>query len=130
MEDAYVCIVQTSEVTGVLLTLTGKTEESKTYMIQGFETLKEGLRYFEDSYNRAHGRGYEASMSACINGIFFRPSILKLSIPDLKKHLEEGVKPVTVRNISGSMTLLPMVDATALWESGSKPRLISDPVEA
>jgi len=124
MADAYVCLVQTGDMTGLMMT---KTPEGP-YNIQGFESLGDGLRYFEDAYNRAHGRSYEASMSACINAISFRPSILRLSIDTIKEHLAEGTGVITVRNVSGSMSLLPLVDAEQLWESGEKPKLISDEV--
>ena len=123
MADApYVCLVQADGITGLMLT---KTPEGP-YNIHGFESMGDGLRYFEDSYNRAHGRSYEASMSACINAISFRPSILKLSIEEIKQHLDGDAHAVTIRNVSGSMTLLPLKDVDQLWESGRKPQLISE----
>jgi len=33
---------------------------------------------------------------------------------------------VTIRIVSGSMTLLPLKDVDQLWESGRKPQLISE----
>jgi hypothetical protein len=123
---SYVCLVQADGITGLMLTKTGDAPGGeKIYSIHGFESLGDGLRYFEDSYNRAHGRSYEASMSACINAISFRPSILKLSIEAIKEHLAEGATAAHIRNVSGSMVLLPLKDAEQLWESGEKPRLIS-----
>jgi hypothetical protein len=65
-------------------------------------------------------------MSACINAISFRPSILKLSIEEIKQHLDGDAHAVTIRNVSGSMTLLPLKDVDQLWESGRKPQLISE----
>jgi hypothetical protein len=122
MGSPYICLVQAENITGVMMT---KTPEGP-YNIQGFTSLQEGLRYFEDSYNRAHGRSYEASMSACINAISFRPSILQMSIEEIKAKLADGAKVVQIRNVSGSMVLLPLADAEQLWESGAKPQLISN----
>lgn len=120
MDNFYVCLVQADGVTGLMLT---KTPEGP-YNIQGFESMGAGLRYFEDAYNRAHSRSYEASMSACINAISFRPSILKLSLEEIKQHLDGEGSAVHIRNVSGSMTILPLKDADQLWESGEKPQLI------
>lgn len=119
---AYVCIVKAGDTIGLLMTI-----ENRVATIHGFESRMDGLRYFEDAYNTNHGRSYEASMSACINGIFFRPSILKLSIEEIKTCLPLGdTNVVKVRNVSGSMSLLPLdsVKAEALWDSGDKPKLI------
>lgn len=116
----YVCIVKAGDVSGVML-----LKDETGYNVHGFKSEAEGLRYFEDSYNRAHSRGYEASMSACINSITFQPSIVPLSLEEITANASE-MKAVTVHNVSGRMTLLPLVAEAAdrFWESGSKPRLI------
>jgi len=123
VDNAYVCLVQAQGITGLMLT---KAHGQQRYSIHGFETLAEGLHYFEDSYNRAHRRSYEASMSACINAISFRPSILRLSIEEIQQYLEGEPRGVHVRNVSGGMMLLPLKDAEQLWESGVKPGLIDN----
>lgn len=119
---AYVCIVKTSQAIGLMMTV-----ENRVATIHGFHTPMEGLRYFEDGYNSNHGRSYEASMSACINGITFRPSILKLSLDEIRA-LAPAMSVVKVRNSSGGMVILPLdaEKAEALWETGSKPKLIGE----
>lgn len=117
---AFVCIVKAGGTIGVMMTV-----ENKVASIHGFHSRLDGLRYFEDGYNSNHARSYEASMSACINGISFRPSVLKLSLDEISA-LAPELRIVKVRNNSGSMTLLPLDPAKAevLWESGDKPKLI------
>lgn len=125
MEKQYVCLVKADGVTGLLMTRV--TEGGKDiWNIHGFESKMDGIRYFEDAYNRNHGRSYEASMSALINAISFRPSILQLSIPEIERMMPEKAV-VTVRNVSGRMTLLPLdpEKANSFWDAGVKPDLIS-----
>ena len=121
---SFVCIVETSEMLGLMMS---RDSQSKKYLIQGFESLKDGLRYFEDGYNRNHSRSYEASMSDCINWIFFHPSIVSLDMEEIKALLTTDQALVTCRNVAGSMTLLALKpEAKAVWDSGLKPQLISE----
>jgi len=119
-EKQPMCLVKTGGLIGLMMT----RAEGK-YLIHGFESETDGIRYFEDAYNRNHSRSYEASMSACLNRIFFQPSIVRLSIDEVRPIIEgDGV--VTAINTSGGMVLLPLLkkQAETLWNSGVKPRLI------
>ena len=121
-EKFIVCIVQTAEMTGVAMV---KDEVSQQWNVRGFQSVGEGLSYFETAYNRNHMRGFEGSMSALINGISFRPSIVTLSMPELKAIVEEK-RVHHIRNCSGRMSLLPLVKEKSdpIWEAGNKPHLI------
>ena len=120
----WVCIIQVNQ--GYCL-LAGQSDD-KLWRIHGFESGFEGIKYFQRSYRAAHSRGYEASMSACVNAIFFRPGILQLSIDDMK--LLAGPKPrlESYSNVSGRIVGYPLDAKLAgpLWEAASKPSLISD----
>lgn len=120
VEKAVCCIIKTEKTIGVLL-----VRDGDVFTIMGFEDVAEGLRYFETGYMDAHHRSFEGSMSACINNLSFQPSIVELTMGDIEAAAEKGTKAVTVRSVAGSVTLLPLkVDAIALWETGTKPRLI------
>lgn len=118
-EIAYVCLIKTSKHLGLLMTRPDPNNQN-VVSIHGFKTETEGIRYFESGYNAAHGW-----VSACLNNIFFQPSILQLAIDSIKGHLPPQPQTVVVSNVSGRMTLLPLVNAEELWESGVKPQLIS-----
>lgn len=125
----HVCIVEMSgkdgqSVFGLLMT---KPTGEDMWSIRGFKSEAEGLEYFESAYRRAHHRSYEGSMSACINFMFFRPSIMKLSIPEIETLIEER-KIVRAQNVAGGVDYLPLVaDKTQpIWEKGAKPALIKD----
>jgi len=102
--------------------------------IQAFETVRKGLDYFERSYSDAHSRGYESSMSACLNSIQFRPAVHEWRYEDASKLIEMGVidlhtfKSYNLRNISGSMkgALCTGVNAMEWHESGIVPKLIDN----
>lgn len=114
----FVCIVKTHEVIGLML-----FQDGDGWTIRGFDSLGDGLRFFEAAYNANHFRGYEASMSALINGITFQPSIVKLTLAEIEPLVQDRVR-TTVRNASGVVHLLPLVpEAATLWETGSRPKL-------
>lgn len=122
----HVCIVEMSgennkPIFGLLMSLP-KGED--TYSIRGFKSEQDGLEYFESAYRRAHQRSYEGSMSACINAIFFRPSIVQLSIPEIHTLIEEQ-KVVRAHHTSGMIDYVPLIaeKAEPIWEKGSKPAL-------
>jgi hypothetical protein len=102
-----------------------RSQDVGVWNVQGFHSESEGLRYFESSYNRNHGRSYEASMSALLNGITFQPSIVSLPLEDIEPLFIEK-RVTTVRNVSGSMNLVMLKpEADKLWQQGKKPSLIS-----
>lgn len=94
--------------------------------VLGFKSAVDGVRYFEDSYNHAHARGYEPSMSACINWLFIQPSIVTFSTwAACKKLVEMPVISVTFNCVAGGVEGLMVKRAAAkLWDQGVKPRLI------
>ena len=96
--------------------------------LQAFPSLGEGLRFFEEGYARSHARGYETSISACINHLFFEPWIVQIS--SLEKIVqaigEPPYKLIQARHISGFMkgiAVLPS-EADVLKSQGVKPKLI------
>lgn len=129
MEDAnYISIIQMNgagtlhrDRYGLLMT---KTDEG-IWMIHGFQTETDGIRYYEDGYNKAHAISYEGSMSACINYMFFRPSIVNMSLEAIESMVDEQVVH-TMRNVAGTCHFLPLIHAVAdvRWNAGTKPRLI------
>jgi hypothetical protein len=120
MNKNWVCLINTHKAIGLLMNM-----DDKVAYIYGFKSKKEGLRYFEDAYNRNHDMSYEASMSACINHIFFQPSIVSLTIEEIKAIGPQ--KLLRLSHISGFMTILslPRKAAKPIWDAGAKPKLIS-----
>lgn len=117
---AHCCIVKTGDHIGLLL-----VKDEGLWQVQGFKSEMDGIRYFEDSYNRFHRRGYEASMSALINSITFQPSIVQTPLEEIEPYMIEK-RATTVRNVSGSMTIILLKpEAEKLWAQGAKPNLIS-----
>lgn len=103
-------------------------------MISGFENKQKALDFFQKGYNQSHRRGYEASMSACINYITFQPAIHEISEDELQGLVEQGVivpetfKSYSLNHISGMMTgaLCTGENAEKWHESGTSPRLIEE----
>lgn len=92
------------------------------------ESQLEAVRDVEDSYNRSHNRGYEASMSALVHGITFRPTIVQLSedIEEVEKLLVNGDLS-RIRNVSGTYygRKLKPEAAVELLKTSVEPRLAS-----
>ena len=104
--------------------------EPKQCCILGFESEKKACAYFTDGYNRNHDRGYEPSMSACINFIQFTPAIVSFdSIEDLARELFPNGPghPMIISSISGHY-LVAKLDAAIgkkHHEAGKTPALIT-----
>lgn len=100
-------------------------------MVSAFKSVAEAVGHFETGYNRKHAQGYEGSMSACINSMFFQPAAISMTLEDLGKLVErdaDGVMHLSrLSHVSGFMNGIPCkLDAAAkLWQKGSKPRVIS-----
>ncbi len=104
--------------------------------VQGFESKVEALRFFERAYEGAHARGFEPSMSACINFITFHPSVVEVEGGEpnsvtLRKMFniadDDSVEIVTVNNVSGTMSGIDVTkapNAEKLWKNGATPQLI------
>jgi len=100
---------------------------NEDYSVLGFNTEKEGIEYFEKAYKSCHSCSYEGSMSACLNFLTFRPSIIKIKdVEDIRDNIAvEKPRKVTLSHVSGSMDVITTREkAKELWESGKKPRLI------
>jgi hypothetical protein len=99
--------------------------------VRAFTSQQEGLSFFEDSYNRNHGRSFEASMSACLNYLTFSPSIIEIqSEQDMVDQLV-GAGPyqaMTLSSIAGSIYALECTldTAQAIHAAGAKPSLINE----
>ena len=125
MEISFVVILRTLE--GFFLMMTG---DGKVLSIHGFKSLKEAKDYFEVGYNTNHARGYEPSMSACINFIQFTPSIVQF--PSLENMIEtlklKECKPFRLHSVSGHFDGLKLDDKIAepIWEKGERPGLITE----
>ena len=88
----------------------------------------DAVRDIEDSYNRNHGRGYEASMSACVHSIMFQPTIVQIP-NDVSTLIEmfDGLSVYRINNVSGSYygRRLKQEVAEVLLKTEIRPRLIS-----
>jgi len=69
-----------------------EVEEKKYLVVDGdkhviaYNTKKEAAGYFERSYELAHRRSYEASMSACFHFIQYNPRVVgPLTLEEVKK---------------------------------------------
>lgn len=52
------------------------SEDEGRSSVCAFPSEKAATDHFEAAYNRNHDRGYEASMSACINYMTYQPSVV------------------------------------------------------
>ena len=106
------------------------TNNNGIFNIQGWTNKPEALAYFTRGYNQFHDRGYESSMSACINYIQFQPTILSFdNLQDMiqKLGLKEGSQPVRLSSISGYYVALPLDTEMAkqFYDQGTRPALIT-----
>ncbi len=96
----------------------------------GYDTEKAALDMVEGGYNSSHRRGYEASMSACVNWLFFKPKVVSTTGTDdllARFFLTPQCTAVRLGSVAGSMTgLLCDRDVKAIWDAGVAPRLISE----
>ena len=124
-DKTYVAVMKTSE--GYFLMLNRGKDNVRS--ILAWKDMRSALNYFENGYNDNHRRGYEHSMSACINFITFNPRILEFNgLQDIidKLKLVAGEKVMTLRNISGNYEVMKL-DYTLtepLYNQGVTPKLI------
>lgn len=121
----YVAVMKTIE--GYFLMLNRGKDNVRS--ILGWKDIRSALNYFEDGYNENHRRGYEPSMSACINFITFKPRILEFNgLQDMidKLKLVAGEKVMTLRSISGNYEVMRLdsILAEPLYDQGVTPKLI------
>jgi hypothetical protein len=102
--------------------------DGEPHTVAGWESVEDGIQEYEDNYNRNHIRGYEASMSACINFMFMQPSIIWID-SDEGLHAIVGPEPELQHcsHVSGGfLGLVTLEEVSApMWGKGAKPRLIN-----
>lgn len=100
----------------------------KNGVILAFKTEQDGLNHYESSYMEWYQRGHEASMSACLNHMTFRPSIVKvLGLEEIKNMVGPEPHLIGLNHVSGHMTGIPIPDlevAQKYWDKGMKTQLI------
>jgi len=115
-----VCLVQADDKIYLLA-----NEEARC--ILSFNSVKDGLAYFEDAYNLRHVRSFESSISACLHHITFQPSIVTIQgYNELKEKIvdENNMMGIDLSHVSGFMTVLATrPTAREYWENGRKPGL-------
>lgn len=97
--------------------------------VAGFDSVHAGLAFYEEKYERRHRSGYEQSMSACINYIFFQPAIVEFKgVEELREALGLGADPTlcTLSHVSGFMSGIraDREKAATIWDKAEKPILI------
>lgn len=119
----YICLIKTSDEIAVM------ANRDEGGSIAARQHSHEWVREFEDQYNRNHSRGYEASMSACINFIMMQPSFIRVEgLDDIKTRILDPDTAQLKRyssvagGFSGITSKIPLDE---LWQSGIKPNLIS-----
>lgn len=122
MEQSFVSIVKTTEDLHLVLS----KDTNGQWNVQGWHSKKEALAYYENGYQNFHKRDYQSSMSACINWMSFQPSIVALTLDEIKE-LVSDMQRHSLRNIAGGFDGIQLKpEAVAIWENGAKPRLIHD----
>ena len=106
-------------------------DDNNILTIRGWLKLSDALAWFTNAYNSNHDRGYESSMSACMNYIEFQPKILGFNgLQDMidKLKLSKGSRVSSISSVSGSYTVLVLdpVLAEPLYNNGSSPELITE----
>ena len=101
--------------------------------VRGFASPATATAFFESTYQRAHGGGFERSMSAAVHNISFNPAAVAVKgmaeVKALVKFDEEGkFTTVSIRNVSGSMEgiVCDPEKARVAHDAGTKPRLIQE----
>lgn len=115
----YVCIAKMGVKYGLMA-----LKEEGVWSIWGFESKGDGIRFFEDGYNRCHERGGSWSNSATMNWLLIQPSIIECNLEKLESIVQEK-KVVSYRTVAGSINYIPLTEtAKEYWDSGFKPKLI------
>lgn len=97
--------------------------------INGFTSLKQGCKAFEDAYNANHSRSHEASMSACLHFIQFQPKITAKPVieADLPAIAIDPPRATELTSISGRFIGLQIKpEYHHLYETGVSPKLIEE----
>ena len=126
MNDKNVmCIIEVSDKGSYRYGLLASQDpDRKIWMIHAFESVDQGLWYWEEAYRLAHERGQ--GTSACISFIFTHPSVVELTLQEVEqlvatKSVEEW------SNMTDRLIVIPLKqEAKAVWEAGKKPALIKE----
>lgn len=118
-EKIYISIIKSNDNYYIKL--------NRSSAVEAFKTETEGVRFFEDGYNRHIQSGAEGAASACLNNMFFSPSIVCVEgLKEIKKIVGDHPKPYSLSHVSGYMVALMIPDINIgedYWNKGVKPRL-------
>lgn len=124
MSTNYICIVRAFQESKYVYIAVLNDDNT----IWGNPDAEAILTTFESKYQEAHRRSYVGSMSACINWMFFNPSVVAVEDIEIIREWVPGkeLQAATVSNISGSIKgiLLDASKVAAVWDNGIKPKLI------
>ena len=74
------------------------------YKVMAFGKKKNAHKYFEQSYEAAHHRSYEGSMSACVHFIMFQPEVVgPVDIDQIKEAVGTGSQAYSLMSPAGAM---------------------------
>jgi len=102
--------------------------DEEPHQVQGFRSVRAGCAFFTDAYNRNHDRGYEASMSACVNFIEYAPRVIQVrSVAELRARVGgDPPRLVQLHSVSGHYVALRCrPGAKAYYARGATPALIT-----
>jgi hypothetical protein len=101
----------------------------KEATVLGFGSMQEGLNYFEEGYNKAHGLGYGYAAGAILNWIMLKPRIFAFeNLATLQHLLGEIATPETITATDVYEVVFRCLDqeeGAKVYQSGTEPRLIS-----
>lgn len=82
--------------------------------IDGSYNITDLIERVEGGYDDCHSRGYESSMSACVNGITFQWSVIKVQLSKIPE-MVESLGMYKCRNVSGQATGIKLLPEYAEW---------------
>jgi len=97
--------------------------------VRGFTDERQARNCWRRSYDAAHARSYEGSMSACIHFMFFQPRIVRFKdLQDIKDRIaSDPPRLVQLSHNSGFMKAITCrKEAYAIWKAAEPVPLISD----
>ena len=120
MNDIYISVVKCNEKYYIAM---GR----ESGVVNAYLTQEDGLKSYEKTYNEWHNRSHEASMSACLNYMYFQPSVVFVSgIQEIMK-IASPPAIYDLHHVSGHMVGLLIPDSKVgeeYWNRGKKPQLV------
>lgn len=96
--------------------------------VRAFDSLRQGLDYFEESYHRAHSRGTGFSAGAMIHWMQLKPRIFQFqSLQDLQQLLGEVVKATDLDGSAVHESAFRCSDqeaAAKVYQTATEPHLV------